>query len=81
MIMMATMLVDVDHLVADPIYDPLRCSVGFHPFHRLLPIGIYCLLCLIPKTRLVGLGLCIHMALDSLDCKVNTGAWLYQAMI
>ncbi|PID45206.1 MAG: hypothetical protein CSB47_09460 [Proteobacteria bacterium] len=76
-IMMATMLVDIDHLLANPIYDPLRCSVGFHPLHRLLPIAVYILLSVVPKTRLVGLGLMIHMALDSLDCKVNTGEWMH----
>ena len=32
--MMATMLVDLDHLFADPIYDPDRCSIGFHPLHQ-----------------------------------------------
>ena len=77
-IMMLTMAVDIDHLLADPIYDPNRCSVGFHPLHRLLPIGLYCVLSLFPKTRLVGLGLLIHMSLDSLDCKINTGEWLHQ---
>jgi len=78
MIMMSTMLVDVDHLLANPIYDPMRCSIGFHPLHRLAPIGIYGLLCLLPKTRLIGLGLCAHMALDSIDCKLNTGMWTFQ---
>lgn len=32
-ILLATMAVDLDHLVADPIYDPERCSIGFHPLH------------------------------------------------
>ena len=27
------MVIDVDHLLADPIYDPDRCSIGFHPLH------------------------------------------------
>lgn len=81
LIMMATMLVDIDHLLATPIYDPLRCSIGFHPLHRLVPIGIYIVLSLIPKTRLIGFGLVIHMALDSVDCKVNTGEWIHQLAI
>lgn len=75
-IMMATMLVDVDHLLADPIYDPGRCSIGFHPLHGLIPIGIYLLLCFHGKTRLVGLGLVIHMALDSIDCQLTNGVWM-----
>ena len=34
LIMIATMLIDLDHLLADPIYDPGRCSIGFHPLHQ-----------------------------------------------
>lgn len=77
-IMMLTMLVDLDHLVADPIYDPNRCSIGFHPLHRLGFVALYLLLCLFPQSRLVGLGLSIHMALDAIDCQGNTGAWIYR---
>ncbi len=74
-IMMLTMLVDVDHLLADPIYDPGRCSVGFHPLHRLFLIPLYIALSFFPKTRYVGLGLTIHMALDSIDCQSTNGVW------
>jgi hypothetical protein len=70
LIMLATMLVDLDHLLADPIYDPGRCSIGFHPLHTWPAIGVYVLLTIPQKTRLVGLGLVIHMALDGLDCLV-----------
>lgn len=69
-VMVATMLVDLDHLLADPIYDPGRCSIGFHPLHTAPAIGLYGVLFLIPKTRLIGLGLLIHMALDGIDCLV-----------
>ena len=41
--MLAMMAVDLDHLVADPIYDPERCSIGFHPLHTLPAIVIYAL--------------------------------------
>lgn len=41
LIMIATMLVDLDHLLADPIYDPDRCSIGFHPLHTLPFILLY----------------------------------------
>jgi len=40
-IMIATMIVDIDHVLADPIYDPNRCSIGFHPLHTLPAIVIY----------------------------------------
>jgi hypothetical protein len=75
-ILIATMLVDIDHLLANPIYDPGRCSIGFHPLHQLWFIALYIVLCFIPVTRLVGLGLTIHMALDSIDCQVTNGIWI-----
>ena len=70
LIMMATMIVDLDHLLAVPIYDPNRCSVGFHPLHSYVAIGFYFGMLLFPKTRLVGIGLVIHMVLDYIDCFV-----------
>ena len=76
LVMIATMLVDIDHLFANPIYDPNRCSIGFHPLHQLWFIAFYIMLCFIPKTRLVGLGLSIHMALDAIDCQVTNGVWI-----
>ena len=74
-ILMSTMLVDFDHLIAIPIYDPTRCSIGFHPLHTAFPMMIYFVLSIYPKTRLIGLGLIIHMLLDSLDCYVTNGVW------
>ena len=76
LVMIATMLVDIDHLFANPIYDPNRCSIGFHPLHQLWFIALYIALCFVPKTRLVGLGLSIHMALDAIDCQVTNGVWI-----
>jgi hypothetical protein len=70
LIMLATMMVDLDHLLADPIYDPNRCSIGFHPLHTAPAIAVYGLLALPAPTRLIGLGLLIHMALDGMDCVV-----------
>lgn len=77
LVMVATMLVDIDHLLADPIYDPNRCSIGFHPLHQLPFIAVYLALCFVHKWRLIGLGLSIHMALDALDCQVTNGIWIY----
>jgi hypothetical protein len=48
LIMIATMIVDADHLLADPIYDPHRCSIGFHPLHTLPAIASYAALFAIP---------------------------------
>lgn len=43
-----TIIVDVDHLLANPIYDPARCSIGFHPLHTWLAILIYIVLFVTP---------------------------------
>ncbi len=67
-VMMLTMLVDLDHLLATPIYDPNRCSIGFHPLHQPWFIGLYAGLCFVKNIRWIGVGLIIHMALDALDC-------------
>lgn len=76
--MAATIAVDVDHLLATPIYDPVRCSIGFHPLHTGLPMLLYVAICFVPKLRLIGLGLVAHMGLDSLDCYLTSGVWLIQ---
>lgn len=68
LIMIATMLVDLDHLLATPLYDPNRCSIGFHPMHTWPAMVVYAGLLIPKRTRLIGLGLVIHMALDGIDC-------------
>lgn len=67
-IMILTMAVDLDHLMADPVFDPNRCSIGFHPLHTLPAVLAYLILACFPRTRVAGVGLLIHMALDGLDC-------------
>ena len=67
-IMLSTMLVDLDHLLANPIYDPNRCSIGFHPLHQPWFIAFYFILSFYQKTRFIGVGLVIHMVLDAIDC-------------
>ena len=66
--MVATMLVDLDHFLGEPLYAPNRCSIGFHPLHSYWAVAIYGLLAGFKKTRLVAIGLIIHMLLDGLDC-------------
>lgn len=72
LVLVSTMAVDLDHLLADPIYDPDRCSIGFHPLHTWPAITAYVLALILPKippkVRLAALGLCLHMGLDLLDC-------------
>ena len=68
LVMMLTMVIDLDHLLATPVYDPNRCGIGFHPLHSPIAIGLYCGLTLLPASRIVGIGLLIHIALDGIDC-------------
>ena len=69
-IMLVTMLVDLDHLLADPIFDPNRCGIGFHPLHTLPAMAVYALILCIPNSyvRMVAVGLLFHMATDLQDC-------------
>ena len=68
LVMMAALLIDLDHLLADPLYDPGRCSIGFHPLHQYPLILLYAIMAAWPKTRLLGVGLIIHILLDGVDC-------------
>ncbi|AXT19547.1 hypothetical protein D7030_10235 [Flavobacteriaceae bacterium AU392] len=67
-IMLSTMLIDLDHLLATPIFDANRCSINFHPLHSSIAITLYIILLIPKKTRLLGIGLCIHILADSIDC-------------
>lgn len=81
--MLGSMVIDLDHLLADPIYDPERCSIGFHPLHSSVAIGVWVALMVVslphpvgmvcfgvyrPWVNLFALGLLIHIALDWSDC-------------
>ena len=72
LIMALTIAVDLDHLLAEPIFDPNRCSIGTHPLHSWSAIGVYLACLLSPHVRIVASGLLIHMALDGTDC-----LWLF----
>ena len=68
LIMISAFIIDLDHLLATPLFDPNRCSINFHPLHSYYAIGIYVVLSLLKKTRLIGLGLLIHILADWADC-------------
>lgn len=71
LIMLATMLVDLDHLLADPIFQENRCSVGFHYLHSVYAIVVYVVLLFFKKPyRIVGIGLVLHMITDFVDCLI-----------
>ncbi|MXO90146.1 DUF6122 family protein [Pontixanthobacter aquaemixtae] len=65
----ATMVIDIDHLLADPVFDPNRCSIGFHPLHSWWAVPGYCAMLLVPRwwTRAIGLGCLWHLAVDAGD--------------
>ncbi len=74
-LILSTMLVDLDHLLANPIFDPKRLSVGFHFLHSYPMILIYFIGLFFPYKRFnlwwgfrpLSLGLLLHMLTDYLD--------------
>lgn len=66
--MFAAIAIDIDHLWASPVFDPNRCSIGFHLLHSYALIGIYVLLLFWKRTRIIGIGLVIHIIADLTDC-------------
>jgi hypothetical protein len=71
-IMLLGLLIDLDHLLANPVYVTNRCSINFHPLHSYYAIAVYLVMLFPKKTRLLGLGLVIHIIADTTDC------WLMQ---
>lgn len=72
--MLLTMAVDLDHLVADPVFDPERCSIGFHFLHTWPAFLVYIAMVLSRNrtVRIIGIGLLFHMLTDFIDC-----LWLF----
>ena len=68
LLMLATMLVDLDHLLSNPIYLPNRCSINFHILHSYYAIILYVLIFFFKKFRIVAIGLLFHMFTDFIDC-------------
>lgn len=66
----AANLIDLDHLFADPIFDPNRCSIGFHMLHGWEAAIVYLLMLGVPKwwARALGLGALWHLTVDYGDC-------------
>ena len=66
--MLAAILIDVDHLLATPIFDPNRCSINFHFLHQYWAMALYVVFLFIKPLRIIGIGLLIHMLADWIDC-------------
>lgn len=68
LILWGGIIIDLDHLLASPVFDPERCSLFFHPLHSSYAIALYLGLLAFKKTRLYGIALCMHMIADGFDC-------------
>jgi len=68
LLILSANLIDLDHLLATPIFDPSRCSIGFHPLHSYYAIAFYAILFLFPRTRIISIGLLLHLITDLMDC-------------
>ncbi len=69
LLFLTTMLVDLDHLLASPIFQADRCSINFHPLHSYYAIIVYVGLLFLKKPfRILGIGLIFHMVTDYVDC-------------
>ena len=68
LIFIGTMLIDLDHLLANPIFDPNRCSINFHPLHTYYAAGAYILMVIPKKSRILAIALLLHLFTDCLDC-------------
>lgn len=67
-ILLAAILIDLDHLLATPIFEANRCSINFHPLHTYWAMAIYISLLFFKKTRIFGIALLLHMLADFVDC-------------
>jgi hypothetical protein len=69
LILLATMLVDLDHLFANPIFQANRCSINFHFLHTYYALIVYVILLFFRKPfNIIGIGLLFHMLTDFINC-------------
>lgn len=72
-LMAGTIVIDLDHLLADPIFDANRCSIGYHPMHTVWAAVSYTAFLAIPvwPIRILGIGCLWHLCTDAIDCWLN----------
>jgi hypothetical protein len=65
-------LIDLDHLLSDPIFDPNRCSIGFHWLHGWEAALAFTLMLLVPRwwVRAFAVGALWHLVVDLGDCQM-----------
>ena len=71
-IMVVTILIDLDHVFSNPIYDSDRCSLGIHPLHTIWAALFYCIMLFFPSSKLkaIGIGCLWHLCTDAIDCLI-----------
>tara|TARA_B110001454_G_scaffold217013_1_gene241385 strand:+ start:990 stop:1307 length:318 start_codon:yes stop_codon:yes gene_type:complete len=75
LVFLLSMLIDLDHLLANPIFDPNRCSINFHPLHSFYAIILYVALLFPKKTRIIAIALLFHIITDWIDCYMTINNW------
>jgi hypothetical protein len=69
-VFLLTMLIDLDHFLATPVFDPRRCSIGFHPLHSFYAMPVYVAMLFVRKyyIREIAIGILFHLFTDTVDC-------------
>ena len=74
LIMLSTMMVNIDYLISNPIYQEYRCSINFHPLHKYYDIVLYMIMIFLRRPfNIIGIGLFITYA--------NWFLWLFNAKL
>jgi hypothetical protein len=61
------MVIDFDHLFADPMFDPNRISIGFHPLHTFPASFLWAVLIFSKNFRILGFAVLFHLFTDCVD--------------
>ena len=69
-LLISSNLIDIDHLLATPIYDSTRCSINFHPLHSWYMFPLYFIGLFFKKYAFLFVGIIMHLLLDYLDCLI-----------
>lgn len=68
LLFLLSMFIDLNHLLASPVFDPCRCSIGYHPLHTAPAALIYAAMLFHPRTRWWGIAFLFHLLTDAADC-------------
>ena len=64
----ASNLIDLDHLLANPVYDPNRCGINLHPLHNWILFPFYFFGSVWGRYKYLFWGVSMHLILDFFDC-------------